>query len=134
VGIALVEGNALLGQYTDRKLGHAMVRRLMDRTRIDSDGKLPRGVSCHTTITMRSGEKFVSQVDYPKGSIQNPMSDGELAAKFAALAVPVVGAARAGRIADLAMHIERCNNVGELLRLTVPSAGKSRNKKSSRLH
>ena len=134
VAIALLEGNALLAQYTDRKLGNAMVRRLMNLTRIDTDGKLPRGVSCHTTITMQSGEKFVSQVDYPKGSIQNPMSDEELGAKFESLAVPVVGVARASRIADLVMRIERCNNIGELLRLTVASSGKSKSIKSSRLH
>lgn len=134
VAIALIEGKALLGQYTNSKLGNAAVRRLMNLTRIETDGKLPRGVSCHTTITLASGKKFVSQVDYPKGSIQNPMSDEELRVKFDALAVPVVGAARAARIADLAMRIERCGNVGELLRLTVPLAGKSRNKKSTGRH
>lgn len=132
VAIALLEGHALLAQYTDRKLGNKTVRRLMDRTRIETDAKLPRGVSCHTTITLASGKKFVSQVDYPKGSIQNPMSDAELRAKFDALAVPVVGAARAAKIAGLAMSIERCKNVGELLRLAVPAkAGK---KKTSRRH
>jgi len=133
VAVALVEGNALLGQYTNRKLGNPAVRRLMDLTRIETDGRLPRGVSCHTTMTLASGKKFVSQVDYPKGSIQNPMSDAELQAKFEALAVPVIGATQASRIVDLVLHIERCNNVGELLRLTVPS-GKSKNKKTSAQH
>lgn len=134
VAIALIEGKALLGQYTDRKLRNAAVRRLMGLTRIETDASLPRGVSCHTTITLASGRKFVSQVDYPKGSIQNPMSDDELQGKFEALAVPVVGAARAARIADLAMRVERCADVGELLQLTVSPAGKSRSKKSSRRH
>lgn len=134
VAIALVEGKALLAQYTDRKLGNTAVRRLMKLTHIETDSRLPRGVSCHTTINLASGKKFVSQVDYPKGSIQNPMSDQELGVKFESLAVPVVGAARAARIADLVMHVERCNNVGELLRLTVPSSGKPRNKKSSWRH
>ena len=134
VAVALIEGKALLGQYTDRKLGNATVRRLVKLTRIETDRRLPRGVSCHTTITLASGRKFVSQVDYPKGSIQNPMSDGELRGKFEALVVPVLGAVRAARIADLAMRIERCADVGELLRLAVPPAGKSRSKKSSRRH
>jgi 2-methylcitrate dehydratase PrpD len=134
VAIALIEGKALLGQYTNSKLGNAAVRRLMNLTRIETDGRLPRGVSCHTTMTMASGKKFVSQVDYPKGSIQNPMSDEELRVKFDALAIPVVGATRAAKIADMAMRIERCSNIGELLRLTVPAAGKSQNKKTSSLH
>lgn len=134
VAVALVEGKALLAQYTNRKLGNPAVRRLMDLTRIETDARLPRGVSCHTTMTLASGRKFVSQVDYPKGSIQNPMSDAELRAKFETLAVPVVEAVQAARIADLVMHVERCNNVGELLRLTVPASGKSNNKKAVRSH
>ncbi len=134
VAIALLEGNALLGQYTDSKLRNSAVRRLMNLTRIEADGRLPRGVSCHTTITLASGRKFVSQVDYPKGSIQNPMSDEELKGKFEALAVPVVGVRKAGKIVNLAMNVERCHNVNELLRLTVPSSENSKKKKSFRRH
>ena len=121
VAIALLEGKALLKQYTNRKLGNAEVRRLMELTRIETDASLPRGVSCHTTVTMASGESYVSQVDYPKGSIENPMSDDELRAKFESLAVPVVGAPRATQIAETVMRIERCANIGELMRLTAAS-------------
>jgi 2-methylcitrate dehydratase PrpD len=118
VAIALLEGKALLDQYTDAKLGDKAVRRLVGLTRIESDGSLPRGVSCHMTMTMASGDTYVSQVDYPKGSIENPMSDEELRAKFDTLAIPVVGRARAARIAETVDRIERCSDVGELLRLT----------------
>ena len=76
----------------------------------------------------------MSQVDYPKGSIQNPMSDEELRVKFELLSVPVVGATKAEKIADLVMHIERCSDVGELLRLTVPAPRKSKKKKAPRRH
>ena len=123
IAIALLEGNALLDQYTDRKLANAAVRRLMGLTRIETDPKLPRGVSCHTTITMASGEAYVSQVDFPKGSVQNPMSDDELRAKFESLSVPVVGRARAARIADTVAAIEKCPDVGQLMRLTMGRAG-----------
>jgi 2-methylcitrate dehydratase PrpD len=40
---------------------------------------------------MKDGAKYVSQVDYPKGSIQNSMSDEELLAKFNSLVIPVLG-------------------------------------------
>jgi 2-methylcitrate dehydratase PrpD len=121
VAAALVEGNALLGQYTDRKLKEPVLRRLMGITRIETDGSLPRGVSCHMTVNLTSGEVFTAQVDYPKGSVENPMSDEELRAKFDNLAIPVVGAARASRMADTVMHIERCGDIGELMRLAAPS-------------
>ena len=76
----------------------------------------------------------MSQVDYPKGSIQNPMSDEELKVKFELLSVPVVGATKAAKIVDLVLHIERCSDVGELLRLTVPVPRKSKKKKAPRRH
>ena len=72
---------------------------------------------------MASGEAYVSQVDFPKGSVQNPMSDDELRAKFESLSVPVVGRARAARIADTVAAIEKCLDVGQLMRLTMGRKG-----------
>ena len=62
---------------------------------------LPRGVSVRMTVTQSDGSKFTSQVDYPKGSIQNPMSDEELRVKFKSLAAPVIGDKKA---ADARRH------------------------------
>lgn len=70
------------------------------------------------TVTMADGKTFFSQVDYPKGSIQNPMSDDEIRAKFTSLAEPVVGLPRVKRIIELAGNIENCADVGELMKLT----------------
>jgi 2-methylcitrate dehydratase PrpD len=74
------------------------------------------------TMESSDGGKFVSQVDYPKGSIQNPMSDAELRAKFNSLAAPVLGEKRAGQLADLVERVERLPSVRSLMRLTAPAA------------
>jgi 2-methylcitrate dehydratase PrpD len=118
IAVALKEGQALLKQYNDRKLKDPVLRRIADLTGFTVDASLPRGVSCRMTMTMNDGRQFVSQVDYPKGSIQNPMSDDELRAKFDSLAVPVVGAARAAQIAELVGTVEKCGDIGQLMRLT----------------
>jgi 2-methylcitrate dehydratase PrpD len=123
VAVALKEGQALLKQYNDRKLKDPVLRRISDLTSITADASLPRGVSCKMTMTLNDGRRFVSQVDYPKGSIQNPMSDDELRAKFDSLAAPVIGAARAAQIAELAGEVDKCGDVSELMRLTaIPKA------------
>jgi 2-methylcitrate dehydratase PrpD len=123
VAVAFAEGGALLAQYTDRKLRQPAIRRLMGVTRIETDATLPRGVSCRMTVRLASGERCVAQVDFPKGSIENPMSDEELRKKFDSLAAPVVGEARAAEIAELAMDIERVGEVGALMRLATPARG-----------
>lgn len=129
IAVALKEGRALLKQYTDRKLKDPALVRLMSLTQITVDASLPRGVSCHMTVTMDGGPRLVSQVDHPKGSIQNPMSDAELRAKFDSLAGPVLGAAHAAQIAELVGDIERCGDVGKLMRLTARPGRARREKK-----
>ena len=124
VAVAFKEGQALLAQYTDRKLKDPLLNRLMNLTNISVDATLPRGVSCRMTVTLKDGRTLVSQVDYPKGSIENPMSDAEIRAKFDSLAVPVIGAARAAKLAALVANIEKCPDVGALMRLTAKPATK----------
>jgi 2-methylcitrate dehydratase PrpD len=117
VAVAFLEGQALLKQYSDRNIRNAKVKQLSNMTTIAVDAKLPRGVSCKMVATLADGRKFTSQIDYPKGSIQNSMSDDELLVKFTSLAVPVIGAQRAGALAKAVMDIENCADVSKLLNL-----------------
>jgi len=118
VAVALLEGQALLKQYSDKNIRNAKVKHLSDITAIAVDATLPRGVSCKMVATLNDGRTFTSQIDYPKGSIQNPMNDAELLAKFTSLASPVIGAKRAGALANAVMSVEKCTDVSALLKLT----------------
>ena len=118
VAMALIEGKALLEQFSDRNIRNGEVKRLMGITSIAEDASLPRGVSCNMTATLRGGRKLTSQVDYPKGSIQNPMNDAEMRAKFDSLAVPVIGDRRAANLADQVMELEKMRDIAGLMKLT----------------
>ncbi|WP_444633855.1 MmgE/PrpD family protein [Cupriavidus oxalaticus] len=121
VAVALTDGQALFAQYNNARLKEPMLVRLSEMVEISVDDSLPRGVSCRMTMEMDDGARHVSQVDYPKGSIQNPMSDAELRAKFDSLAVPVLGKGRAAEAAAMVENIEECRDIGELMRLLAPS-------------
>jgi hypothetical protein len=54
------------------------------------------------------------------------MTDDELRGKFESLAVPVIGELRAAQIADMVSRIERCTDIGELMRLTAAPARRPR--------
>src|SRR5919198_160872 len=118
VAVALLEGKALLAQYHDRNIRNPKVRRLCAMARFEADPSLPRGVSCRISVTLKNGRSFVAQVDHPKGSIQNPMSDEELQSKFESLAGPVLGPRRVATLADAGMNVDRLKDVGELMKLT----------------
>lgn len=117
VAVALTDGQALFAQYNNARLEEPLLKTLSDLVTITVDPSLPRGVSCRMTLETTDGQKFVSQVDYPKGSIQNAMSDIELRAKFDSLVIPILGPSRAAEIADRVNDIEQCEDVGQLMAL-----------------
>ena len=119
VAVALLEGKALLKQYSDRNIRNPKVKRLCEITSISEDASLPRGVSCKMTVTQRGGRQLTSQIDYPKGSIQNPMIDEEMQGKFESLAGPVIGVKRAQALAAAVMDIERVPDISTVLKMTV---------------
>lgn len=121
VAVALADGQALFDQYNDARLQEPLLQRLSQCVQIEPDASLPRGVSCRMALQMDDGTQYVAQVDYPKGSIQNSMSDDELRAKFDSLAVPVLGQARAAELAHQVANIEHCTDVGDLGRLLGPA-------------
>jgi len=118
VAVAMLEGKALLKQYSDRNIRNADVKRLSALARFETV-RLPRGVSVRITVTQSDGMIYTSQVDYPKGSIQNSMSDEELRVKFDSLASPVIGARKAAALADMAMNVEKVASISEMLKLTI---------------
>lgn len=119
VAVALIEGAALFPQYQNEKLGDAEIRRLSDILEIVHDDTLPRGVSCHLTATTAGGASLVSQVDHPKGSIANPMSEAEMQAKVRLLAAPVLGEAKVAQLIEALSDLSKLKTVGELMKLTV---------------
>lgn len=121
VAVALTDGQALFAQYNNTRLEEPMLKTLSGMVEITVDDTLPRGVSCRMTAIMDDGAQYTAQVDYPKGSIQNPMTDAELRAKFDSLAIPVLGAERAAALAEQVAHVERCNNIRELMALLQPA-------------
>jgi 2-methylcitrate dehydratase PrpD len=118
VAVALIEGQALLAQYSDRNIRNPKVKRLSDMVKIAEDASLPRGVSCRMTMKLIDGRTLTAQVDYPKGSIQNPMTDEEMRSKFDSLAAPVIGPKRAATLAEQVMDLEKVKDIGELMKLT----------------
>ncbi len=117
VAVALVEGAAFLDQFSEHWIGHQDVQRLSRLLRFAEDASLPRGVSCSLRITLKTGESFSAQVDYPKGSLQNPMTDDDHQRKFENLAGAKFDTARLEEIQHAVAHLESLQSISELTRL-----------------
>lgn len=120
VAVALAEGNALLPQYQDQKLGDREVLRLSQMVEIVVDPTLPRGVSCLMTLRTSGGAELKSQVDHPKGSIENPMTPEEANAKAHMLADGVIGRDAVDGLMEQVRNVESLGGIAGMMSLAVP--------------
>ena len=115
--IALITGNAFLDQYSDKYLKDPEVKRLAKMVEIADDDSLPRGVSCRMIMGMADGQKYEVQVDYPKGSKQNPMSEAERLKKFEGLSRKVLTKAQREAIVHKIAEMENVRDIKEFTSL-----------------
>ena len=101
VAAALVYGDVgveALCHVTD-----ARVARLLSAIRLveapDLSQRFPAERYARVTLTLRDGRVLASPATAAHGSAEDPMSDAEIDAKYAAYAAPILGAPRASRIA-----------------------------------
>jgi len=119
VAVSFAEGKAFLQQYSDEKLSDPLIRRLSEMVEIKTVDGLPRDVSCRMEIVLQDGSRFVSQVDFPKGSIENPMTPEEKREKFNSLASDLLDGRMRRRIEETVFRIEKVKDVSKLMKLVV---------------
>ena len=120
--VALIEGNALLPQYQNEKLSDPEILRLSQMIEVVVDDSLPRGVSCLMTLKTTGGAELKSQVDYPRGSIENPMSPDDMSNKAHMLGDDVIGRAAMDTLIERARNVEKLTSLSEIMGLVVPTA------------
>ena len=77
--------------------------------------------SAVVTLTLNDGRVLEKRVQFSKGHPMNPMTNEDLSTKFHDSVDPIIGKSRADQIRDLVWTIERLEDVGALIRLTVPN-------------
>lgn len=96
--VAALRGNAGLAEFTLAETRSSDVRRMMGKVTLVKDIRIeqnfPREWPARVTIALRDGRTFEKSVRYPKGDPENPLTWDEMAAKFRALAGPVLTADR----------------------------------------
>ena len=66
---------------------------------------------------MKNGKRYEIRIDFPKGSVEHPMSFDEVAEKFRSLAGLAVPAEKAERIIETVGRVEELGDIRELTRL-----------------
>jgi 2-methylcitrate dehydratase PrpD len=113
--VALIDGAAGIGQYSDARAGDAEVIALRRKVKVAVDESL--GSDQAEAVIVAEGARYRAFVEHASGTARNPMSDAALEAKFLDNARPVIGDDRAARVGDLVRGLERAADMRELIRL-----------------
>ena len=100
--VALIDGVVSADQFHDDRLRDPALLDLVGRTTVVEDPTLtegyPNGIPNRVTVRLKNGRSYTAEVAFPPGHDKNPLTDGELAAKFHGLADPILGPERSDGI------------------------------------
>ncbi len=124
VAMALLEGAVGLAQFKDEKAGAPRTQELMKKISLQVHPELQTPEAAKSrftvvTVQMKDGSQLTRRVDRIKGQPDNPLSTGELTAKYTDCAGLVLSGENVRRSAEMIMHLEEAPRVGDLLDLLV---------------
>jgi 2-methylcitrate dehydratase PrpD len=117
--VALIEGGGGIDQFSDRAVRDKTIASLRDRVSTVIDSSLHED-QVRIALTTESGRRIEKFVEHAVGSLDHPMSDRDLEAKFTGLANGVLPADRQRKLTDLCWNVEalaKAASVAEAARL-----------------
>jgi 2-methylcitrate dehydratase PrpD len=118
VAAALVDGRLGVEQFLEDRLADRRIRELAARVEVRHDPALdamyPARRPARVVVRTAGGAAHEREVLVLRGSAEEPLTAGEVEAKFLGLAEPVVGAEPAGRILRLLQAVEGCADLAPL--------------------
>jgi 2-methylcitrate dehydratase PrpD len=111
--IAVVAGRAGEAQFSDTAVNDPVTVALRDRVATTVDRSLAQD-QARVTIKLRDGRVLDRFITHAVGSVETPMTDQQLAAKFTELADGILPDDRARHLMDLCRDVERLQDAGDI--------------------
>jgi 2-methylcitrate dehydratase PrpD len=118
--VALIHGAAGEAEYSDACVRDPQVVALRERVNARIDRTLHED-QARVTIRLKGGRSVDTFVEHAIGSLERPMSDADLEAKFRGLASSVLSKAQIDRLIALCWGIGEMGSAADLARATVPA-------------
>ena len=116
--VLLVDGVALIDQFTDEAVRRPEVLELAARVFVEGDPGLtsddPEDEPADVTVTLRNGATHTLEVRNGLGSLAVPMSEQQLIDKYRLLATPVIGDEAAAEVERRALGLRSEPDVSDL--------------------
>jgi 2-methylcitrate dehydratase PrpD len=113
--VAFVEGGGGIDQFSDRAVRDRTIVSLRDRVSTSVDSSLHED-QVRISLTAKDGRRFEKFVEHAVGSLDHPMTDQDLEAKFTGLANGVLSPDRQRKLIDLCWDIANLPDAGAIAR------------------
>ncbi|MFJ8064698.1 MmgE/PrpD family protein [Psychrobacillus sp. NPDC096426] len=112
--IAFLDGDASERQYTDEKVKNEKVLEMQKKISITIDEAI-KEEEVEVTAILKDGSEITHKVEHAKGSIQNPMQEKELLAKFSSLVEGNLGKSSSDSMANFLLHLDEYPSIAKLI-------------------
>ena len=126
--VAILHGAAGEAQYSDDAVRDPGVIALRDRVTATVDRAMHED-QVRVSIKLKSGKTLEKYVEHAVGSLDRPMSDADLEAKFRGLAQGILSRSETEKLIRLCWDVGKLEDVGAVARASVP-AGKAAKRKA----
>ncbi|MCE9642251.1 MAG: MmgE/PrpD family protein, partial [Betaproteobacteria bacterium] len=113
--VALIDGAAGVVQFTDARVSDPAVAELRRKVHLTLDDSL--GMDQAYARIVAGNVDYEATIDHAMGSVENPMTDAAIQAKFDANATPGLGAERTRRVSESIWNLESLPDVRDLVAL-----------------
>jgi len=111
--VAIVQGAAGEKEFSDKLVRNPVLIALRDRVTATPDTTMGEA-SVHVTITLKDGRRLEKTVEHAVGSLENPLSDGDLGNKFLDLTTAVFPVEKSSKLLELCWNLENLPSVAEV--------------------
>ena len=111
--VGLIHGRAGEAEFCDAVVNDPQVVALRNKVQATVDASIDEA-AVDATAVLVDGRRVHVRVDHAIGSLERPLSDAQLEAKFQALVVPVLGQARADDITAMCWRLASLHSLREL--------------------
>ena len=123
IAAVLLDGGFSDRIFAPERLTDARVHAIADRITVEEDPELtqrfPEYISTRIELTTKDGTVHTARMDYPRGHHRNPMTDGEVAAKFGAIAGRAITGQQAAQALDFMWALEDAPDAARIFELTL---------------
>lgn len=119
--IGLIHGRANESEYADAVVRNPQVIAIRDRVSAVAEAAVTSFLEAHVSVTLRDGRVLSHHVPHALGTLQRPMSDQDLEAKFRALVEPVLSVDQANTLIQLCWNAGDLHDVGDIARAAAGS-------------